>query len=239
MQSTDTDRPRIAIVDFGMGNLYSVKRACEHFGLTADITSKSRQLQAADAVVLPGVGAFGDAMDTLRQLDLIGPLKDIAASPTPLLGICLGFQLLMDGSTEFGEHRGLGIIPGVVVGLRETIGADSAVKIPHVGWNRIKKTRDQRQPESEGIRIAGDWENAPLAGVPDDAFLYFVHSYHVVPEDARMTLAVTTYGDAEFCAALQHANIFACQFHPERSGPAGLRIYESLATSLTAVVPQD
>lgn len=215
--------PQVAIVDYGMGNLFSVKHACEHAGLSATITSSRDALLSASAVIVPGVGAFGDAMEALRARDLVPVLRDVADSGKPLLGICLGMQLLMAESHEFGVHRGLGIIPGDVVRLAAGLDAHAGrVTVPQVGWNRLRR------------RPGAAWEGSPLQGLPDGAFMYFVHSFHVRPADASMVLSVTRYGSTEFCSSLRRGAVFACQFHPERSGPLGLQIYRTVAESLGA-----
>lgn len=214
---------RIAVVDYGLGNLFSVKHACEHVGMQAAITSSRDEILAADAVILPGVGAFGDAMAQLRRLDLVGPLRDIAATSKPLVGICLGMQMLMSESFEFGCHEGLGIIPGKVVRLENPRGDDgAALKVPHVCWDRMSRPGAGRD----------GWAGTLLDGLEDGVFMYFVHSFHVVPEDPLVGLATTRYGNIEFCSALERGNTFACQPHPERSGPDGLKVYRNLEKRL-------
>jgi glutamine amidotransferase len=217
----ETSRARVAIVDYGMGNLFSVQQACAQAGLEAVIAGETAGLLEADAVILPGVGAFGDAMETLRRLDLIDALKEVATSGKPLVGICLGMQLLMTESTEFGRHRGLGIIPADVVRLH--VSADALprrLKVPEVGWNPVWPVREDA------------WVGSLLEGIPAGACMYFVHSYYVRPVDAALILSTTTYGPITYCSSLQFGNVFGCQFHPERSGPAGLTIYRNLATRL-------
>ena len=220
--SDRTSQRRVAIVDYGMGNLYSVRHACEHVGLSASITRDRDELLGASAVILPGVGAFGVAMENLRALDLLAPLRDIAASPTPFVGICLGMQLLMTESQEFGLHRGLGVIEGQVVRLKETPVETRNVKVPQVGWNRIR----QAPSRSNG---GGAWPGTLLEGVADDEYMYFVHSFYCQPADDGATLSVTRYGAVEFASTIQHGSVAGVQFHPERSGPQGLRIYRNLA----------
>ena len=217
--------PRVAIIDYGLGNLFSVKHACEHAGIRADITSERKVILAADAVILPGVGAFGDAMDTLRRLDLVTVLRDIAASPKPLVGVCLGVQLLMTESYEFGHHRGLGIIEGPVVRFDRPKKDGRELKIPQMCWNRI----DRRAP----------WGGTLLDGIVDGEYMYFVHSYYVQPQDPDVVLSATRYGDIEFCSSLQKGSVFACQFHPERSSTQGLRIYRNLAAQIQCVVQEE
>ena len=215
----------MAIVDYGLGNLFSVKRACEHAGMQAGVTSDRQALLAADAVILPGVGAFGDAMETLKRLDLVTVLRDIAASAKPLIGICLGVQLLMTESCEFGRHQGLGIIEGSVAHLGGPEKGGHPLKVPHIGWNKIHQ-RDA-------------WEGTPLDGVTDGEFMYFVHSYHVQPQDSRVVMSTTRYGDIEFCSSVRKGNVFACQFHPERSGMQGLLIYRNLATLVMRAISEE
>ena len=209
---------RVAIVDFGMGNLFSVSRSCEEAGMVPVITRDRAEILASDAVILPGVGAFGDAMRTLHQLDLVSVLRDVAASPVPLIGICLGMQLLMSESEEFGSTRGLGIVPGRVEWLQPAEGSGRRVKVPEVGWNAIWSGDSDRQ-----------WAGTPLEGQSNGAFMYFVHSLTVVPEDLGVSISTTRYGGVEFCSTLRSGSVFACQYHPERSGPGGLEWYRTLA----------
>jgi imidazole glycerol-phosphate synthase subunit HisH len=210
---------RVAIVDYGLGNLFSVKRACEQVGLRAFISGSARELLGSDAVILPGVGAFGDAMAALDREGLIGPLKEIASSGKPLIGVCLGLQLLMTESFEFGRHHGLGILDGPVVRFHNPQGPNGALKVPQVGWNRVNRT--------DGRTDA--WNRTPLDGMEDGEFMYFVHSFYASPEDSDAILAWSSYGHLKFCAAVRKHNVFAFQFHPERSGLAGLRIYRNIA----------
>ena len=212
----------VAIVDCGLGNLFSVRQACERVGLEAEITRDAEVVAAARGVILPGVGAFGDAMTALRERGLADALRAVAAAGAPLLGVCLGMQLLMEGSEEFGDHEGLGIVPGRVRPLGQPRDASGlALKVPQVCWNRIRGD-------------ASTWEGTPLAGLTPGAWLYFVHSFYVEPRDSGRTLATTCYGDVEFCSALRLGNVFACQFHPERSGETGLRIYANFAAAVAA-----
>jgi glutamine amidotransferase len=218
--STIDHAPRAAIVDYGLGNLFSVRYACAHAGIEGFITSSSQDIVDAAAVILPGVGAFKDAMTALRDLDLVSPLRDVAASGKPLFGVCLGMQLLMTESHEFGCHRGLDLLSGSVVRLTEGQHNGRPLKVPHIGWSPIHPLSDST------------WDGSPLATLQAGTFMYFVHSYHVVPVERACQLSVTRYGDIDMCSSLQRENIFACQFHPERSGPAGLRMYQNLASRL-------
>jgi glutamine amidotransferase len=220
---------RVAILDLGMGNLFSVRQACTAVGLKATITADKAAVRAADAVILPGVGAFGDAMATLRRLDLTSLLKDIAASGAPLVGICLGMQLFMSESEEFGRHQGLGFFTGPVVRFEKPRGPAGELKVPQVGWNRI--FRPQQNSAAPAPAPDSMW---PLAGIAPGEFMYFVHSYYARPSDADAILTLTRYGDVEFCSSVLRRNLFACQFHPERSGPAGLAIYRNIARHIAS-----
>jgi glutamine amidotransferase len=208
---------KAAIVDFGLGNLFSVRQACEHAGMNASITPDADEIANADLVILPGVGAYKDAMDTLRDLGLVSVLRDYAESGKPLIGICLGLQLMMSRSHEFGTHEGLDLIKGDVVRFQpHDLPNERRLKVPQVGWNTI-------QP------LHQDWPGTYLEGLEPDTHMYFVHSYYVVPEEEAVILSTSTYGDTQFCSSVQRGNVFACQFHPERSGREGLRMYANFA----------
>jgi len=209
----------VAIIDYGLGNLFSIKHACEHVGLSVQITKEADEILSAKSVILPGVGAFGDAMDSLHRLDLVSPIKDVAAKGTPLLGICLGQQLLFSESDEFGSHKGLDLIPGRVqyFPIQEIDGR--TYKVPQVGWNSIN-------PPASNLDA---WKDTLLEGVTPGTDMYFVHSCHVVPENDEAILTMTTYGEIEFCSGSYSKNITAFQFHPERSGTDGLIVYTNFA----------
>lgn len=209
-----TKRAKIAVVDFSVGNLFSVQRACEIGGAEAVITASPEEVRAADGVILPGVGAFDAAMTALNASGLSDALRETVAEGKPVLGICLGLQLLMDESSEFGRHKGFGFIPGRVERLPEKDGAET-IKVPHIGWNRVKQA------------APGRFAGTPLEALRDGGHMYFVHSYFVVPEDPATVVSRTRYGGVEFASSLSRGNIFACQFHPERSGPEGLAIYRN------------
>jgi imidazole glycerol-phosphate synthase subunit HisH len=221
LMPSETPPVRVAIVDYGLGNLFSVRHACTRVGMDATITSDRGELLAADVVLLPGVGAFGDAMHCLRRLDLVEVLREIAHAGRPLMGICLGMQLLMTRSFEFGEHEGLDLVPGQVVRFHNPVGPNGSLKVPQVGWNRIHRP-------GRGAGSPDAWEGTPLAGLDDGEHMYFVHSYYVCPDDPRVVLSGSRYGQIDFCSSLRHGNVFAFQFHPERSGPSGLRLYENI-----------
>lgn len=219
----DTGLPNVAILDYGLGNLFSVKHACRHAGINATITSAAQEIAEADAVIMPGMGAFGDAMESLRRLDLISPLKDVVESGKPLIGICLGMQLVMKESYEFGTHEGLGFISGSVVAFDAPVENSTRLKVPQIQWNNIRKVSENGNDP---------WAGSLLEGLRDGEHMYFVHSFYVKPENPSIVLSTSRYGQIEFCSSLSYKNIFACQFHPERSGPEGLKVYRNLATSL-------
>lgn len=218
----------VAIVDYGMGNLFSVKQACGRVGLPTVVTNSVQDIVAASAVILPGVGSFGGAMEALTKLDLVAPLRDIAASETPMIGVCLGMQLLMTESHEFGLHQGLAIIEGDVVRLKDATIDGRCLKVPQVGWNRIHAVPRVSAGRS-GSASGAPWESTLLAGVEDGEYMYFVHSFYCRVADASAVLSTTQYGATRFCSSLRYRNVFACQFHPERSGPQGLLLYKKLA----------
>jgi glutamine amidotransferase len=198
----------IAIIDYQMGNLRSVQKGFEKVGHAAAITSDPAELAAADKIVLPGVGAFGDAIAELRRRDLVGPIRDAVAAGKPFLGICLGLQLLFDVGYEGGEFEGLGILRGKVV----RFDLPQGFKVPHMGWNRGTIKRP-----------------APLLkDVADGTFFYFVHSYYAVPDDSEVVAIASDYGHP-FCAAVWRDNLFATQFHPEKSQADGLKLLKNFA----------
>ncbi len=213
----------IAIVDYGRGNLFSIERAMAVVGGDCRITCEPRELAAATAIILPGVGAFGDAMAGLRQRDLIAPLCDAAGSGTPLLGICLGMQLLFDGSTEFGSHEGLGLIPGRVARLPAADAATGGQRIPNVGWRRLGR-RDG---------------SALLSSCGADAMFYFVHSYVPEPASDGDVIGSLDFNGRKVAVLVERGRVFGCQFHPEKSGPEGLKLLrEFLKVARSDVLPR-
>ncbi len=200
----------IAIIDYQMGNLRSVQKGFEKVGHSAEITSDADVLLSADKVILPGVGAFGDAMHELRTRNLVEPIRQMIADGKPFLGICLGLQLLFDRSTEGGEFEGLGVIPGTV----EKFDLPSEYKVPHMGWNQARFVK--RAPIFDGL--------------PDGTHFYFVHSYYAAPADPSVVAIESDYHQP-FCAAVwdEQRNLYATQFHPEKSQADGLKLLKNFA----------
>jgi len=192
----------IAVIDYGMGNLFSVEKAFVKLGAEVVVTSSPEIILRADKVVLPGVGAFGDCMSNLIEYGLVDVIHEVIGRGTPFLGICLGLQMLFDGSEEDPGVKGLGIFPGMV---RKMIAPN--LKIPHMGWNNLEFASDSQL----------------FAGMSAESYVYFVHSYHAVPEDDALITAITNYG-GPVTAAIGRDNVQAVQFHPEKSGTVGLTI---------------
>ena len=218
---------KIAIVDYGLGNLFSVRNACEFVGLQAQITASKSEISKADGVILPGVGAFGSAMSALKKLDLVGPIREFSSADKPVIGICLGMQLLMTESFEHGWHEGLGIIEGSVIRL-------DSPKVPNVGWSRVFRSSLGDSGEDRTRDSSDPWSKTPMANLKDGEYMYFVHSYHTIPKDTGVVVSTSSYGDLEFCSMLRQSNTFGCQFHPERSGPQGLKFYSNLVRLLSS-----
>ena len=193
----------IAIIDYGMGNLRSVQKGLERVGFDAVVTRNVSEIHAARGVVLPGVGAFSACMGNLGEFGLIEPIRGIIRAHKPFLGICLGFQLLFSESEEFGKQKGLDLFSGKVVGFH----ANEELKVPHMGWNRLDKQKD----------------SPFLDGIANGDYVYFVHSFYVVPEDRGIVATTTNYG-TPFVSSIATDRLFACQFHPEKSQELGLRI---------------
>ncbi len=207
--------PVVTIVDYGMGNLFSVERAVSRAGGTAVRAVEPQQVLSAERLILPGVGAFGDGMASLTASGLADAVREAVAEGAPLLGICLGMQLLLSESEEYGVHRGLDLIPGRVVRFPEPTSGGVFYKIPHVGWAGIELSGGQ--PE--------EWAGTVLEDVIPGAPVYFVHSYFALPESEGDIIAVTDYCDNRFCSAVARGRVQGCQFHPEMSGETGLAIY--------------
>jgi len=200
----------MVIIDAGIGNLRSVQKAFEHVGAKPTITDDPAAVAEANAVVLPGVGAFGDGMRGLRARGLDSVILDVIERGVPFFGICVGLQLLFGESEEMGTHRGLGVLPGRIVRF------PSSLTVPHMGWNQIEHSRS----------------HPLLAGVPDGAFAYFAHSYHVITDDASIILATTNYG-GPFPSVVARDHVWAIQFHPEKSQQVGLRLFANFVERIT------
>lgn len=203
---------QVTVIDYGIGNLFSVGRALERCGAQVSFSADPAEIAAASRLVLPGVGAFSDGMHGLRERGLVQPLRDFAASGRPLLGICLGMQMLTTQSEEFGLHEGLGLIPGRVVPVPATDVQGRPQRIPHIGWSAL-------QP-CEG----STWSGSPLQDTPVDTPMYLVHSFHVVPDDRAHLLAECDYGGHRITTAIRRGAITGLQFHPEKSGELGLQV---------------
>jgi glutamine amidotransferase len=194
----------IAIIDYGAGNLRSVTNAIGRLGYQPKIISTPKEVLSAQAVILPGVGAAADTMANLQTLGLVSPIRQFIAEGRPFLGVCIGLQVLFDGTEEGGWHECLGIIPGVVRRL------PPGLKIPHMGWNQVRQ------------RIS----HPVFSGIPDETNFYFVHSYYVEPDDMALVAGETDYG-IPICSVIARNNLIATQFHPEKSGEVGLRLYDN------------
>ena len=200
----------IAIVDYGVGNLFSLVSSLQALGLEAEVTGDAARLRAADRIILPGVGAFGDARAKLDDTGLVPVLRE-EAERKPLLGICLGMQLLFDRSFEYGEHPGLGLVPGQVADLRPDL-ADPSLKVPHMGWNSLEILQDD-----------------PLFRyVQNGEYVYYVHSFYA-KDCAESTLGISRYGNVAVTGVVRSGNVYGTQFHPEKSGDTGLRLLRAFA----------
>jgi imidazole glycerol-phosphate synthase subunit HisH len=202
----------VAIIDYKLGNLHSVKSACDYVKLPSVITDDPEVILKSKAVILPGVGAFKEGMKYLQNSKLDLTIKKFIKTKKPFLGICLGMQLLFDHSEEFGHHPGLGVIKGKIVKFDFNLDKNYNYPIPQIGWNKIYLENRK-------------WKNTILEKNNNEDFMYFVHSYYAIPEDDCI-LSKTRYGGIEFCSSIQFENIFATQFHPEKSGKKGLNIYK-------------
>jgi glutamine amidotransferase len=205
-------KPGVTIVDYGVGNLFSVRGALEYCDAQPQFSSSPQAIENADRLLLPGVGAFADSMADMRDCNLVEPVLRFAETGRPLLGICLGMQMLMEESEEFGLHEGLGVVKGRVVPIPPN-GADGEPhRIPHVGWNELYPSHP------------GTWNETLLRDVREGDSVYFVHSFMAVPEVPGHRVADCDYHGQKICAVLQRENVFGCQFHPEKSGEVGIQI---------------
>lgn len=205
----------IVVIDYGLSNLTSVRRAFESFGIETKITSNKHDIEKAAGLVLPGVGAFKDGMEGLKSLDLITALDDAVKTGKPLLGICLGMQMLFDESDEFGTHKGLGYIAGRVERIPDIDIEGNKIKVPHINWNGLYPNDGD------------DFMNYLLTGIVPKEECYFIHSYEAKPKDTEDYVSYVMYGGRKVCAVASHGNVYGTQFHPEKSGKVGLRIIKN------------
>lgn len=212
--------PEVTVIDYGVGNLLSVQRGLEHCGAKVTLTADPERILSAKRVVLPGVGAFENAMMALDALNLVGVIKEVGRRETPLLGICLGMQLLLDESDEFGITAGLGLIPGRVIAVPVQSISGDAQKVPHIGWNALL-------PSSTRV----DWNGTLLQDNRPGEASYFVHSFMAVPTDPVHRIADCVYGGHGIPAVIGRDQITGCQFHPEKSGEVGLKILRRFCVS--------
>jgi imidazole glycerol-phosphate synthase subunit HisH len=208
--------PEVAVVDYGLGNLLSVRRALEHCGATVAVTSDPDIILSASRVILPGVGAFADGMAELRSQGLDTIVREVVTQGSFLLGICLGMQMLLDESEEFGVNEGLRLIPGRVVPIPAITLAGHSQKIPHIGWNSLVRSNDLK-----------NWGGSLLQDIHPGESVYFVHSFMANPTNSFHCLADCVYGERTVSAVIQKDNVFGCQFHPEKSGEVGLKVLQS------------
>lgn len=209
---------KIVIVDYGLGNLFSIRQALGAVGANAIFSSKAEDLLNCDGILLPGVGAFADAMGRLKELNLIEVIQKSAHQGKSILGVCLGLQLLFEKSHEFGIHQGLGLIPGEVLRFPESYKGNELI-VPFIGWNKIQITQNGR-------------ENSILSTTPDNTKIYFVHSYYVAPSSEAEVLAYCQYQDFAFPAVVRYKNTVGIQGHPEKSSKEGLEIYKNWVKNL-------
>jgi imidazole glycerol-phosphate synthase subunit HisH len=208
--------PIVTVIDYGIGNLLSVARAFEYCGAKVVLTEDAKQIAGADYLVLPGVGAFADGMSGLQLRNLIEPIKEFSSRNRPFLGICLGMQMMLSTSEEFGNHEGLDLIRGKVTVIPSTDITGAPHKIPHIGWNSLQFP--------QGI---SSWEDSILSSILPGTAVYFVHSFTAVPDSPSNRLADCLYNGRTLSAAIRLGSLYGCQFHPEKSGECGLKIIET------------
>jgi glutamine amidotransferase len=206
-------KPTVTVVDYGVGNLFSVTRALDHCGAQVVLSENPREIEAAELLLLPGVGSFANGMQELTRRGLVEALLRHARSGRKFLGICLGLQLMFDASEEFGEHAGLGLIPGKVRAIPPRGSDGRPHKIPHIGWNALRS-----------VPQGAPWSASLLRGVPPGSSMYFVHSFTAFPEHEAHRVADCDYDGRRICAVVKRDNLHGCQFHPEKSGETGLGV---------------
>lgn len=205
---------KIAIIDYGLGNLFSVQQACLNLGMDAEITSDHSKIKNAHGIILPGVGAFAKAMENFNEKGLTDLVKTEVKKGKPFMGVCLGLQLLANSSEEFATTEGLGLIPGKVVKFPHMTKDNKVIRVPQIGWNKL---------QNPGV----DWERSPLQGISKEDYFYFVHSFYISPDSKDVVLTQTEYEGVTYASSLLKDNIFAVQYHPEKSGEKGLLIYKN------------
>ena len=211
----DNNLKKVVIIDYQLGNLFSVRQACDTVGINAEISSNREDILNADALILPGVGAFIEAMNNLKKFELDTAIQNKVNGGIPIFGICLGQQLLFTESEEFGAGKGLDLISGIIKRFPETFD-ERKVKVPHIAWNTI-------------FKLNQIWDDTALSDLSNNDFMYFIHSYYVKPSDDACILTQTNYDGIEFCSSILKNNIFATQFHPEKSADKGISIYKNWA----------
>ena len=217
----------VAIIDYKISNMFSVMSACNFFGLNVDIVNGREQILNARAAILPGVGTFSAGMYHLKELQLEEVISEFISSGKPFMGICLGMQLLMSDSEEFGYHKGLDLIKGSVKKLPLMNEKSEKIRIPNIGWEKIS------------IKKQGDdniWPKSAVKDIPDDELMYFVHSFFVTPTDTQIVTTETNYEGFKFCSSIAFQNIFASQFHPEKSGKVGLTIFRNFSEAVRGTI---
>lgn len=209
-------QPEVVVIDYGVGNLLSVRRALEHCGGSVQVTSDPKLILAATKVVLPGVGAFGKGMEEMGRRGLDVVVREVATNGVPLLGICLGMQMLFDESDEFGVTAGLGLISGRIIAVPSTSSDGHPQKIPHIGWNSLVLPRGCKS-----------WQHSLMHDIKQGVAVYFVHSFMASPSSPEDRIADCLYGDVRVSAVIGRNNVFGCQFHPEKSGDVGLQVLKN------------
>lgn len=208
---------QVAIIDYGLGNLFSINNACERVGLETVITSDIEVITNADALILPGVGAFGDAMQSLLANNIAGTILEFVKTGKPFLGICLGMQLMFSESEEFGNHKGLGLIKGKIVKFPPQNAQRENIRVPQIQWNQIYAAEKNR------------WDHSPLKNIAEGTYMHFVHSYYAIPEDNNTILTYSEYEGVKYASAVMQDNMVGIQYHPEKSADEGIKVYQNWA----------
>jgi glutamine amidotransferase len=210
-------RSKVTIIDYGLGNLFSINNACESVGLDTIITADIDEISKSDALILPGVGAFGDAMQTLKEKKLDVAIHDFINTGKPFMGICLGMQLMFSESEEFGKHEGLNLIPGKIVKFPKKNKQNENIRVPQIQWNQIFRNKDE------------NWNDSPMKSLEEGEYMHFVHSYYAIPNDIDSILTYSEYEGVRYASSVIKDNLLGIQFHPEKSTKQGIKIYSSWA----------